>query len=149
MIGQALKKLFAQMGEQPNEEQALNVHVAATALLIETARADFTQEEIEERTLLQRIKRTLKLSEDDVNRLFNEATEAADKAISLYEFTHLINTHYDKTQRYDLILAMWQVACADGSVDKYEEALIRQVAELLYVPHESYIKAKLTAQTQQ
>ena len=36
------------------------------------------------------------------------------------------------------------VAFADGNVDKYEEALIRQVAELIYVPHSDYIQSKLT-----
>jgi uncharacterized tellurite resistance protein B-like protein len=35
------------------------------------------------------------------------------------------------------------VAYADGDLDKYEEHLIRRVAELIYVPHEEYIRAKL------
>ncbi|MCB1855441.1 MAG: TerB family tellurite resistance protein, partial [Halieaceae bacterium] len=40
---------------------------------------------------------------------------------------------------------MWRVAYADGDLDKYEEYLIRQVAELTYVPHGDYIRAKLEA----
>jgi uncharacterized tellurite resistance protein B-like protein len=40
---------------------------------------------------------------------------------------------------------MWTVAYADGDIDKYEEHLIRQVAELTYVAHEDYIRAKLRA----
>ena len=39
----------------------------------------------------------------------------------------------------------WAVAYADGNLDKYEEALIRQVAELTYVPHQDYIRCKLDA----
>ena len=42
---------------------------------------------------------------------------------------------------------MWAVAYADGNVDKYEEHLIRQVAELTYVPHSDYIQSKLAAQS--
>ena len=38
---------------------------------------------------------------------------------------------------------MWRVAYADGRLDKYEEALIRQVAELTYVSHTDYIRTKL------
>ena len=34
---------------------------------------------------------------------------------------------------------------ADGRLDKYEEHLIRQVAELTYVPHQDYIRCKLDA----
>ena len=40
---------------------------------------------------------------------------------------------------------MWAVAFADGEVDKYEEHLIRQVASLIYVPHEDYIRCKMAA----
>jgi len=41
---------------------------------------------------------------------------------------------------------MWAVAYANGNLDKYEEHLIRRVAELTYVAHEDYIRAKLDAQ---
>ena len=34
---------------------------------------------------------------------------------------------------------------ADGNLDKYEEGLIRQVAELTYVPHGDYIRCKMAA----
>jgi uncharacterized tellurite resistance protein B-like protein len=42
---------------------------------------------------------------------------------------------------------MWTVAYADGDLDKYEEHLIRQVAELTYVPHSDYIQCKLNVQS--
>ena len=41
---------------------------------------------------------------------------------------------------------MWQVAYADGKLDPQEEAVIRQVADLIYLDHPAFIKAKLTAQ---
>jgi uncharacterized tellurite resistance protein B-like protein len=41
---------------------------------------------------------------------------------------------------------MWTVAYADGDIDKYEEHLIRNVADLIYVPHSNYIHCKLAAQ---
>jgi uncharacterized tellurite resistance protein B-like protein len=68
-----------------------------------------------------------------------------DEATSLYEFTRIINDHYSAQQKVQLIGAMWAVAFADGNLDKYEEALIRQVAELTYVPHQDYIRCKLAA----
>ena len=40
---------------------------------------------------------------------------------------------------------MWKVAYADSNLDKYEEHLIRRVAELTYVPHQDYIRSKLAA----
>ena len=68
-----------------------------------------------------------------------------DEAISLYEFTRVINDHYSAEQKLRLIDAMWSVAYADNDLDKYEEHLIRQVAELTYVPHSDYIQSKLSA----
>jgi uncharacterized tellurite resistance protein B-like protein len=37
---------------------------------------------------------------------------------------------------------LWQVAYADGSLDPYEEALVRKIADLIYVPHREFIQAK-------
>ena len=74
------------------------------------------------------------------------ATERVDVSTSLYEFTRVINDHYSAEQKVQLVGAMWSVAYADGDLDKYEEALIRQVAELTYVPHQDYIRCKLAAQ---
>jgi uncharacterized tellurite resistance protein B-like protein len=38
--------------------------------------------------------------------------------------------------------AMWEMAYADGNLDKYEDYIIRKVADLIYVPHSEFIRAK-------
>jgi uncharacterized tellurite resistance protein B-like protein len=38
------------------------------------------------------------------------------------------------------------VAAADGRIDAHEEHLLRKLADLLYIPHADYIRAKLAAQ---
>ena len=53
--------------------------------------------------------------------------------------------HCSADQKLQLISAMWAVAYADGDLSKYEEHLIRQVADLTYVPHADYIHCKLAA----
>ena len=45
-----------------------------------------------------------------------------------------------------VIEMMWQVVYADGVKDHYEEHLIRQVAELLYIPHADFIRARHKAE---
>jgi uncharacterized tellurite resistance protein B-like protein len=37
---------------------------------------------------------------------------------------------------------MWQVAFSDDHLDKYEEHLIRKVADLLYVSHSDLMRMK-------
>ena len=70
------------------------------------------------------------------------AEERVDESTSLYEFTRVINDHYSAAQKLQLIEAMWVVAYADGNLDKYEEHLIRQVAEPIYVSHEDFMRSK-------
>ena len=88
----------------------------------------------------------LGLLQDEVHELVALATARVDEATSLYEFTRVINDHYSAAQKVQLIEAMWAVAFADGDLDKYEEHLIRQVAELIYVPHQDYVRCKRRAE---
>jgi len=141
----ALKSLFALPAEDTLEEHTHRVHLASAALLIETARADFTQSAEEEAALEDLLCQALSLSREEVHALIEQASRRVEAATSLYEFTRVINDHYSPSEKLELIAAMWQVAYADGNLDKYEEHLIRQVAELTYVPHQDYIRSKLQA----
>ena len=144
MIG-ALKALFELPESDSAESRQRRLHLAAAALLIETARADFTQDASEEAALKKLLCSSLQLEQDQVQELLTQAAEQVDRSTSLYEFTRVINDHYSAEQKLQLISAMWAVAYADGNLDKYEEHLIRQVAELTYVPHQDYIRSKLEA----
>ena len=142
----SLLSLFELPDAQGEDDTQHQLRLAAAALLIETARADFTQDAAEEAALTGLLRRELKLTADEVNELFELASHRVDESTSLYEFTRVINDHYRPQQKLQLISAMWVVAYADGNLDKYEEHLIRRVAELTYVAHEDYIRAKLRAQ---
>lgn len=120
-------------------------HLAAAALLIETARADFTQDGVEEASMMAMLQSSLDLSDGEVGELLRLANEEVDASTSLYQFTRIVNDHFTPTQKVQLVGDMWGVAYADGNVDKYEEHLIRRVADLVYVAHEDYIRAKLSA----
>ena len=142
----SLLSLFELPDAQSEDDTQHQLRLAAAALLIETARADFTQDTAEEAALAELLRRELKLSAEEVKELLELASQRVDESTSLYEFTRVINDHYTPQQKLQLISAMWVVAYADGNLDKYEEHLIRRVAELTYVAHEDYIRAKLRAQ---
>ena len=144
MIG-ALKALFEPSATETKEVLQHRLQLASAALLIETARADFTQGEEEQEAMEQLLCSSLKLGEQEVKKLIQQAAEKVDESISLYEFTRLINDHFTMEQKLQLVQNMWVVAWADNKVDKYEEHLIRQVAELTYVAHQDYIRCKHTA----
>ncbi|MFT5711092.1 MAG: putative tellurite resistance protein B-like protein [Halioglobus sp.] len=141
----ALKALFEPTLSETEQSQTNRLHLVAAALLIETARADFCQTEAEQLALENLLSSELHLDKQQIQVLVVEAQTRVDKATSLYEFTREINDNYNPEQKIQLIEAMWKVAYADGNLGKYEEHLIRQVAELTYVSHNNYIRTKLNA----
>jgi len=142
---QVLKSLFENPERDSLESRQRALHMAAAALMIETARADFVHDDAEQARLTELLSDSLQLSKEQIKELVVAAEERVDEATSLYEFTRVINDHYSAEQKLRLIDAMWSVAYADNDLDKYEEHLIRQIAELTYVPHSDYIQSKLSA----
>jgi uncharacterized tellurite resistance protein B-like protein len=143
---QALKNLFDHSPQESEESKERSLRLAAAALMVETARADFTETRIEMTKLAQLLPTVLQLEPLEVQQLVSAAEESVEDATSLYEFTQVINEGWSLDRKVQLISAMWAVAYADGDVDKYEEHLIRNVSDLIYVPHSNYIHCKLAAQ---
>ena len=130
--------------EQPgNADNALQL--AAAALLIEVSRADQLQDESEQLAINDLLQKTFNLETEDLSQLVALAEMEAQQATSLYQFTSLIREHYTPEQRFELVKMLWQIAIADGNISKYEDYLIRKVADLIYLPHSEFIRAKLAA----
>ncbi len=116
--------------------------LAAAALLIEMSRADHEVKGIERDAVARALRRAFELDESETEELLALGEQEAEHATSLYEFTRLINLHFDAQQKVHFVELLWQVALADGEIDKYEEHLVRKVADLTHVPHPAYIRAK-------
>ena len=140
---ESLKALFGKAETVDEKELEHRLHLAAGALLVEMSRADYVVDPTEQRTLETILHEALGLSDEEIGELIALSAKAADKATSLYEFTRLINDHYSVDDKLSLIRSMWKVAYADGDLDKYEERLIRQVSDLIHVPHREFIRMKL------
>ncbi|GMQ95963.1 MAG: TerB family tellurite resistance protein [Gammaproteobacteria bacterium] len=121
--------------------------LALAALLIEMTRADHDVKGIERDAVADAVRRAFELNASETEELLALAEKEADKATSLYEFTQLINHHFDPEQKAYFVELLWHVALADGEIDKYEEYLVRKVADLIHVPHRMYIRAKHRAIT--
>jgi uncharacterized tellurite resistance protein B-like protein len=128
--------------EEQSEDSEHRLQVATAALLIEIARADFHVEDQELEQIAAALQAKFALSTQDVAELMELATEEAKQAISYYEFTSLINKQFSFEQKVKVIELMWQVAYADDHLQKYEEAMIRKISDLLYVPHSDFIATK-------
>ncbi len=122
------------------------LRVATAVLLIEIARADFIVEPAEQQRLRQLLRDQFALEEAELDALLAEAEADADRLVSLQHTTRLINENYDHAMKVRIVEMMWQLVYADGEKDHYEEHLLRQIAELLYVSHSEFIQARHKAE---
>ncbi len=143
-----LKIFFESLGEV-NADDALNddiIQHAAAVLLVEAMMADHHVDEDEIQQLVSSLQELFHISSEQSETLLQLARERQDKLVSLQEITSIINKRKDQTLKRNIIFAMWCIALADENKDKYEEHLIRKVAELLYISHGDFIQARLRAE---
>ena len=139
----ALHSLFKQLLEGTDlSQQSQNPNFAIACLLAEVAGADHDINQQEHDAKLELLKKLLNVSDSDAQALITQADEQIKQSASLYEFTTQLR-ELSQEARFDLIKAMWEVAHADGEIDPLEDAVIRKAAELLYVDHGEFIRAKL------
>ncbi len=142
-----LHKLFRSSEPQSSvfdQEHAL--HVATATLLVEVCRADFVEQQSELDRMRQLLAQQFSLNETDLDELMIQARESSDKLVSIQHITRLLNEQFDASMKVRVVEMMWQVVYADGIKDRYEEHLIRQVSELLYLPHSKFIQARHKAE---
>jgi uncharacterized tellurite resistance protein B-like protein len=142
-----LKKLFLTSELQsPLFDQEYALRISTATLLIEVCRADFEEQESELDRMRHLMAQQFSLNETELDELMLQARESADKLVGLQQITRLLNEQFDASMKIRVVEMMWQVVYADGDKHHYEEHLIRQVSELLYVPHSRFIQARHKAE---
>jgi len=131
--------------DDEHHHSANKLQLASAALMIELSKSDQEIDETETAKLVQILKERFELEQDDLDELITLAKEDVREATSLYQFTSLMNEHFNYGEKVQLVMNMWEVAFADGKIDRYEEHLIRKVAELLYLDHKDFILSKQRA----
>jgi uncharacterized tellurite resistance protein B-like protein len=131
-------KAFSANAENQEDRQQL----ALASLLVEMARADFDETHDEHSLIIDLLASHYNLSPAEALELLNKARAANDKAVCLFDFTRALHKSLDEEQKQAVIRLLWQVANADDKLDKYEDFLVRKVADLLYVPHSDVVRLK-------
>jgi uncharacterized tellurite resistance protein B-like protein len=145
MLLKKLKDLLGSEGTATREVEDRALELACAALMFEVARADFSVETTEQDAVTSLLTAQFNLSADEVSTITEAAVEQADAATCLFEFTRTLNELASAEQKRNLLGMMWRVAMADNALSRYEEHVIRKVADLLYVPHGDFIAAKQSA----
>ncbi len=141
MIGKIIE-LFSASQAEPEAATNDARQLASAALLIEVAKADADFSDAERAALLKLLRSTFDLDDEGLTALESLAAERSSDAVSLHEFTRVIVDACEPEERCQLVGLMWQVAFSDDHLDKYEEHLIRKIADLLYVSHSDLMRMK-------
>jgi uncharacterized tellurite resistance protein B-like protein len=146
----ALRRLFDKQAPAPAgspSERDLEVRVATAALLFEVVRADGTVDEAERTVMRAAVQSTFDLTSAELEDVVRLAEEASAHAVSLYEFTQVVNGAFSPPEKKRIVELLWLVAFADARKDALEEHVIRKVAGLLEVSHPDFIDAKIRARS--
>lgn len=132
MIERILRLLTGEPPE-PAGKRLDNQQIAVAALLVEAARMDDHFEIAERRVIERLLTERFALSAEETARLLEAAERALKQSSQLFRFTHLAK-QMPPADRVGLIEMLWEVAYADGVLDANEDALLRKIAGLIYVP---------------
>lgn len=142
MFQQWIKNI--QLGADDGKPDKPSLERLTALLLIEIARSDTSIDSVELTAIRKALmSSSISIDEEDVDEIIDVAIKDADTAVSLHTQLRQINTEFTRDQKLALIRQMWEVAFADGNLDKYEEHMIRELSGLLHVSHADYIQAKL------
>ncbi len=141
-----LKSLFFPDDSGRLAETPRSVNAAVAILLMEVARADFEVADEELALIGSVLVDEFGLSVEEANELVEHAAAEVDDSTGFFPFVRVLNDRMEPAERYRVVEALWRVALADDDKHRLEESIIRHIAELLYVPHPEFIRAKLAAE---
>ena len=107
--------------------------LAATSLMILTAKYDGEFDEVEKAEILKMIRDFYSFDKNKIDRIFETALSLTEKANDIHQFTSELNKSLNDDEKLSIIKMLWKIVIADGRIDDYENALIRKISGLLYV----------------
>ncbi len=140
-----LQKFFDQyLSSNASDETPLEhkLQLASAALMVEMLHADDEISTSEEEKLQDILIQRFEISNAEIKSLIDLAHAEKHEATDYFAFTSLLNEHYSQQQKITLVEDLWQLAYADNELDKYEEHLLRRLADLLHVPHQDFMRTK-------
>jgi len=133
----ALRTIFLGRLDVPKRKDCFSDHalrLAAAALLVRVATVETGKLANKRANLHAVIKRRFHLDDTTAARLIEQATEADNRAVDLYNFTSCIVRSVDDEGRRRIIEMMWEIVHVGGPVGDLEQNFVWRAADLLGVP---------------
>ena len=123
------------------DEKAYDNNLLAVYLAYEVAKADGKIDEDELKILKQSIEMSDK-SINNIDQILDQIGSYSKNSVSLYDLITEINNTFDKNDKHVLIKSLWDIAYATNGLDKYEDALIRKITDLLNIKNIDMLRLK-------
>lgn len=126
-----------------NNERERHLKISACAILLEIADADDLITKEEQKRIIDLMKEKFSLNDNEVSELIKQTQKERDNSVSIYEFTDILNKNLNENEKYQIVKNLWEIAYADGELDKYEDYYIKKISNNLNLHHKDRIAAKL------
>ena len=148
-----ITRLFAQVIETISatdtvtaEDREAAMRLATAVLMIDVARADYVFDESEFDQVLKLVEVHFRLTAEQAAELVVEASDKAEDLVDIHEFTRLLHDYLTEDEKAQIVSLLWQIAYADGRLDKYEDSLVLKISDLLYVSRGRVMRLKHDAE---
>jgi uncharacterized tellurite resistance protein B-like protein len=125
------------------DERFTRVQVATCALLLEVAHSDGQYHDVEEQIMHDLLSGMFSLPPDTVAELVDFARDHQQNSTDLFLFAREINAHFSADEKLAVMEGVWRLIYADGTLDKFEDSIARQLATLLRLSHKEAIACKV------
>lgn len=125
-----------------SERRDAAIRMATAVLMVDVARADNLFDEDEFQRVLDLIQHAFHIDAEDAASLLNEASEKAEDLVSLHAFTDTLHNSLSESEKAHIVGLLWQVAFADGNLDKFENSLVLKISDLLHVSRGRVMRLK-------
>ena len=120
-----------------------DVKLATTCLLTKVAFADEYLDPKEELIIREILADFFSIETEEISQLFKDSNQLLEKSTDIFSFGQLLNQHFTKEDKIDLIGCIFEVAFADGELHHLENHTIKKIAHILNIEHKDLITVKM------
>jgi len=139
-------KLFGLLSSEPDATDVSHhdrIQVAVAVLLLEMAHADQVFEPLEQQLVSDQLQHRFELTPDAATELIDAADQVRRESLDVQQFTRLINSNFSAAEKLEVMEVLWRIVYSDGQLDRFEDALARQLAGLLHLSSRETIALKV------
>ncbi len=127
---------------KPDKHEDEELHIAASALLVEAALMDGEIDKLEKGRIVDLLKREFNYDTTSSERLLANAIERNNSTQEIYSFVKLVTKNFNYRERLRIIEMIWEVVYSDGKLHDYESSLLRRLVGLLHIEARDAADAK-------